>query len=491
VAHPRIRSNEATDVQPGTSVRIFVGMTEIAGYFTNLTRGFRELGVECTFFCLWDSFRYAEQLRDHTQTRTTRLLRAAYRRRASVHRWNLPSRACWDGLIRLSWLTAFVQAIRSNDVFIFTFGQSFSSRYWDLPLLRLLGKQVLFVFTGTDHRPPYLNGVFQGDHPKSPSELVSLSRELKARLKTIERYAEFVVGHHLSAHFHEKPLIAFQLMGVPYLPPGVQSPRAESENSAPLRIVHAPSRPQIKGTAVIRSIVQNLLQKGRNIQLIELSGRPNSEVLEELSRCDFVIDEVYSDTRFAGLSTEAAAYGRPTVVAGYASDAHFGIPGVLEKEDFPPIHYCHPEELEAAIDKLITDPDYRVTLGERARRYVEARWTPREVARRYLLALNGDAPRSWFYDPRRIRYVHGYGISETRLAALLKEFLACGGVEALQLSDKPDLKSLFVKLSRGAPNSRGGRVPDTGGSLGGAQTSLVDGLDGLGSDCGPAKPETP
>ena len=33
-------------------MKIFIGLTEIAGYYGNLKKGFREIGIECTFINL-------------------------------------------------------------------------------------------------------------------------------------------------------------------------------------------------------------------------------------------------------------------------------------------------------------------------------------------------------------------------------------------------------------------------------------------------------
>jgi hypothetical protein len=431
-------------------MRIFIGMFEIAGYGTNLTRGFRELGVECTFFSGPDDFHFFHEEARRTDNLAMRMVKLAWRKQCGLSRWNMPAKAWWFGVRQLFRLLLFAQAALGHDAFIFTGAQGFfPTWYLDLRILKLLGKKVLFVFLGSDHRPPYINGVYAGDEQVLDiADLIRLAREMKTRLKTIERYADFTVGHHLSAHFHENPFGIFQIFGVPHPIHDRRVAQPQPRNHGPLRILHAPSRPKIKGSDAIRAAVRNLRVKGYDVELIELIGRPNSEVLEELSRCDFVMDELYSDVRLAGLSTEAAAFGKPTIVGGYAEDGHFGVPGVLEKEDFPPILYCDPDKIEEAMEKLITDEAYRAELGERARRFVEEHWTPVEVARRYLRLIEGTAPASWFYDPARIRYLHGYGLSEARLKAVLGEVLKQGGTGALQLSDKPELERLFLDFAR-------------------------------------------
>jgi hypothetical protein len=61
--------------------------------------------------------------------------------------------------------------------------------------------------------------------------------------------------------------------------------------------------------------------------------------------------------------------------------------------------------------------------------------------------IKGDIPDEWFFDPKRIRYVHGMGLSEERARNIVKAVIRHGGVEALQLSDKPELENLFVAFA--------------------------------------------
>ena len=425
-------------------------MFEIAGYFTNLTRGLRELGVECTFFSGPDDFSYYHEEARRTDDIAMRMVKLSSRKQRGLGRWNLLAKAWWFAVRQFFSLLLFAQAALRHDVFVFTGAQGFIPFwYWDLRILKFLGKKIIFVFLGSDHRPTYLNGVYAGEEQGfGTADLVRLAREMKARLKSIERYADFTVGHHLSAHFHEKPICILQLFGLPHPDHGPPLSPFQPGIRCPLRILHAPSRPRVKGSETIRAAVRNLRGKGHDVEFIELTGRPNCEVLEELSRCAFVVDELYSDVRLAGLSTEAAVFGKPTIVGGYAVDSQFGVPGVLEQEDFPPVFYCNPGEIEEAMEKFITDDHFRSELGERARRFVEARWTPVEVARRYLGLIEGTTPANWFFGPARIRYLHGYGLSEARLKVVLREVLQQGGAKALQLSDKPELERMFQDFAR-------------------------------------------
>ena len=54
-----------------------------------------------------------------------------------------------------------------------------------------------------------------------------------------------------------------------------------------------------------------------NIEFVEITNRPNSEVIAKLQQCDLVIDQLYSDSTMTGIAYEAAELAKPTIVSGY------------------------------------------------------------------------------------------------------------------------------------------------------------------------------
>ena len=429
-------------------MRVFIGLTEVAGYFVNLERGLRELGIETMFVDLDDHpYEYAEAT-SHAD-RLVVLHRAFHRRRTTAEdRGRRLSSLWWAYLQKSCLLLLLIRAALACDAFIFSSDTTFF-RYQDLRLLRLLRKRIVFVYTGSDHRPAYLNGATVGSLDDAAIErCAELSRRIKAKVSTVERYADVIVGHHLSAHFHERAIVPFLLVGFPAsaVVRSIAEP-ADAPASSAVRIVHAPSRPQHKGTAEIRRAIANLRARGRDIEFVELVDVPNRTVLDELARCDFVVDELYSDTRMAGLATEAASFGKPSVVGGYAYDEVLEIDGVYPPRDFPPVEFCHPDRLEGAIERLITDVPYRLELGRRAREFVSSNWTPITVARRYLALIEKRVPHGWEFDPRTIRYCLGTGMSESVARAGVRRLIDSYGTDALCLADKPEMLAAFVAFA--------------------------------------------
>ena len=355
--------------------RIFLGLMEIAGYYKNLKDGFHQLGVDCDFISLTPNrFNYGGS-EDNFLIRWLRFLN---QQRMSTPRSQVINKIFLISIINILKIGLLLYALYKYDVFIFGFKSTFFG-YFELPIMKLLGKKIVYVFHGSDSRPPYINGKWKDF---GADGCIALSAKQKEQIRIIEKYADVIINHLPTAQFHQRPFILWLLIGIPSQKDveKCDEDRSDSERNC-LRILHSPSHPQTKGTLAIRKAIENIKLKGYSLELIEISGKPNSVVLEELAKCDFVVDQLYSDMPMAGFATEAASYGKPAVVGGYYSQY---LEKDTPKDKIPPSHYCHPDNLEQAIEKMIVDEDYRLELGRKAKTFVETYWTPKQVAQRYL-----------------------------------------------------------------------------------------------------------
>jgi hypothetical protein len=205
-------------------------------------------------------------------------------------------------------------------------------------------------------------------------------------------------------------------------------------------VLHSRSHPESKGASTIREAIERLREKGHDIELVEVTGQPNEVVLAELGRCDFVVDQVYSDTPMAGFAAEAAFFGKPAVVGGYGTASDWE----ADPENIPPSAYVEPHEIESAIEKLVVDKEYRLRLGECAHSFVTQRWNAGKVAERFVTLIDGKVPEEWWFDPGRVDYLNGYGLHEARARESVRLALEAGGVKGLGLGDKPALEEAFV-----------------------------------------------
>lgn len=387
--------------------RVFLGLVEVAGYLTNLQQGLEDLGIQATAVDAWGhrfDYRRVGLLGRAGRLYQTALDREA-RSQGRLRGWwrfvRVATRAAHYALR----MPLFAWAALRYDAFIFT-GESFLPRGADLPILRLLRKRMVWIFTGTDHRPPYLNGKYVRAVGGDWDGMVALTRIAEQHVRWVERHVDEIVALPASSHFHHRPLLNFLAIGVPTAVP----PTADTTSpfrARGVRVLHSPSDPEGKGTAIIRDAISRLRAEGVAVDYVEISGRPHAEVAAALAHCDFIVDEVYSDTPMAAFAAEAAARGKPALVAGYYAP-HLSM--VLRKGLWPPALFTTPDQLSVELKRLATDADYRRRLGERACRFVQQRWSAEAVARRYLQIVEGTAPSDWRWDPRRQDYLLGWGL---------------------------------------------------------------------------------
>ena len=194
----------------------------------------------------------------------------------------------------------------------------------------------------------------------------------------------------------------------------------------------------------MRSTIAALRTMGYAIDYVELVGVPHTKVLEELIGCDMVIDQVYSDTPMAGFATEAANFGKPSVVGGYGIAY---LRNFISQDLWPPSQTCKPSQLTEAVKALLDNPDYRKTLGAQARQFVLTQWAPEAVAARYDRIIRGDVPDEWRVNPYDVFYIHGFGISEQALRRTVSQYAQRYGSKALGLSHRRDLERALLDLS--------------------------------------------
>jgi hypothetical protein len=428
-------------------MRIFLGLTEVSGYYVRLQRGLSELGAQAEFFPLQDHrFGYGPT----PSAWIPRFAQYCVRNRIGALKKSPWRDAFWLTLVVLSRVIFFSWALVRFDVFIMGGGSSFF-RFRELRLMRLLGRRIIYTFHGTDSRPAWMDGFCQGTSRMSvqptsepfPTDIDvatfhRVNGERRDTVRRIERYANVVINAPPQAQLLSKPYVIGLAVGIPIDAAALSEPRETRTPTTAVRVLHSPSFHIGKGTTEIRAAIQRLQEDGIELEYTEISNRPHMEVRQAIAACDFVVDQVYSDSPMAGFAGEAALAGKPAVVCGYYS-AHLETD--LAPYMRPPSLYCHPEQLEDAIRLLAVDSIRRKQLGAEAKEFVEKHWSPRAVATRYLLLAKGEpVPSEWMYQPEQNRYFLGMGIDEDSLRKVLQQYLNQFGESALGIDAAPELK---------------------------------------------------
>ena len=407
--------------------RIFLGTTEIAGYYTGLHKGFSELGLEVSYyFQKPHKFGYS---RETVFERWLQKLSARYRAASKRSRRTRIDLLCVPVLER--WLVNSI--IDRHDIFIFGFMTSLDGilkggpRLRDLKRLKSLGKTVICVFHGSDVRPVWLNGSF---HAKEPAELLKLGTKKLDWLHEIEEYADVIVSHPTMATLQNRPYAQYLSVGIPMPHIKAEQSNEMERKSDAFQIVHAPSNPEAKGTDEIKAAIAKLRSEGYKIDLSLLINVPNSKVLEALRNADLLIDQVFSDTPMAHLATEAATQGCPTVVCGYDLKA---LQRIVPAKDWPPTIIGEPDELYDCIKWALDHSAERLEIGRAAHAFVSERWRPEQVAKNFLRLAREGVPKEWLIDPNQKRFWGGYGMTLDQRDALINNIVAQLGEEVLGL----------------------------------------------------------
>ena len=430
--------------------KIFIGPIEVAGYYSNLEKGFKELGVSCDHITYYDHRfdYYKDESKVPLLIRITKFFNNKKKLNKSFIFKVLI--ALPGELFSVVWA---IYAIFKYDIFIFTFGRSLIRFNIDMYFLKLLNKKVISnLNSGSDARPPYINGGYQDINSSSFSNirLVASAKKIKKLIVRHEKLSTYIVGHSLStSHFSSHKFINSTILGIPFqindkILVNKSDKNIKIKENRFFRILHAPSDPKAKGTNNIKKAISNLLNKGYKIDLILIKNKTNAEVIEEIKQCDFVVDQTYSDFPLAGFATEAAYFGKPSVVGGYGLEY---LKSLTPAESWPPSKICHPDKIENAIEDLLVNNIELISIGKAAQNFVRSKWNAIEVAKRYLRIIDDDIPDNWWVYPNEVFYIAGAGQSLNVTKKNIQSIIKKSGKKGLQLGHNAKLEKAFLKFS--------------------------------------------
>lgn len=424
---------------------MFVGPTEIAGMYAQIVEGLISLGVRAELVERNPhpfAYSSAHRVKSPMVSMCRRLNKASQSRAKQGKSKELT--ALLRVLAIFIWLAWTPIAMARYRTFFFVFGHSLWPLNLDLPILRLMGKKTLMhLGHGSEARPPYLGGNLHLDATslKGARKLRKLSKETKRAVRMAEKYASITLGSPFSTHFFAtQPFINSFHIGIPQVVVEPNSKDKKQQANVGFQILHAPSKPEMKGTNVICAAIEELKTEGLDISLNFLTGVSNYEVRERIGKVDLIVDQLYSDTPMPALATEASAQGKPTVIGSYAVEMFEGhIPQGL----MGTTTVCHPKNIKEAIREAVLAGS-NLGQGELAREFVRKHLGPTEVAARIVRVLGGDAPPNWWVDPSGITYLHGVGQSELESIRQVQGMIEVLGPRSLQLDHKPKLRDALI-----------------------------------------------
>jgi glycosyltransferase involved in cell wall biosynthesis len=268
----------------GKTVRIFHGLHNISGIPGSLARAEREAGLHSVAVCYANSYGFPA---DRTLKR------------------GVP-------------LAHLVEYAAINDVFNLNFGYGFFDQaIADLDYLKRAGKVVNLFFHGCDVRDS--KKVIATYEHSACKECWPMA--CNANRKEIRRWADAHADNILVStpdllEFFERAVLLPQSVSVAAIQAGGGfehgSRGVMPSPGATIRIAHAPSSPQLKGTHFVRAAVAELAAAGQPVELLELSSMAHNDVLKALAASDIVVDQLLIGA-YGVVTIEALALGKPTI----------------------------------------------------------------------------------------------------------------------------------------------------------------------------------
>ncbi len=268
----------------------------------------------------------------------------------------------------------FIKCFFKYDIFHFHFGESLLPNNLDLPILKLFGKKMLMHYWGSDIRQSdiAINYVYFKNLDELQKIYPGKENDYKRnKIKRIEKYVNLtIVGDYQLLPYSPKSIVIKQALDISkYHFIGCEY------KGGKIKIVHAPTNRQIKGTKYVLSVIEKLKQEKYNIDFILIEKQPNDIVLDICKNADIIVDALLLESHGI-FSMEGMALGKPVLCR---IDEKF-----LKYYPGLPILSTDPDNLYEHLKLLIQNPDLRKELGERGRKYVEEIHDTKKIAKQLI-----------------------------------------------------------------------------------------------------------
>lgn len=271
-------------------------------------------------------------------------------------------------------ISNFIRCLFKYDMFHFHFGASLLPGNLDLPILKFFGKKMVMHYYGSDIRQSdiAINYVYF----KTLAELQKIYPEKMDKyklnkIKKIEKYANLtIVDDYPLLLYSPKSIVISQAIDLTKF----HFIGCDNKNKK-IKIVHAPSHREIKGTKYVSAAIERLKEEKYDIDFCLIENKTNDEVLEICKNADIIVDQLLLESHGVFL-IENMALGKPVLCR---------IDEKLIKyyQDIP-ILRTDPDNIYENLKLLIEKPDLRKELGEKGRKYVEERHDSKKIAKQLL-----------------------------------------------------------------------------------------------------------
>lgn len=257
-------------------------------------------------------------------------------------------------------ILTFFRVVFKYNIFHFSYGESLWPYNLDLPIYRLLGKKIVMGYYGSDviqtdivqRYTLWTDQDIKNIYPRANDNAK------RAKLQKISSLVDqtTISDYSLLPYSPKSKVtrIAINIEGFPYV--------GAKAHHGKIKIIHAPSNRDVKGTKFILAAVERLKKEKYPIEFILVENKPNTEAIKIYRGADIVIDEVKQGP-YGVLALECMALGKPVLCYRNRHFAHY-------YKNLPVVS-TNPENIYQKLVELIKNPKRREILGRKGRQYVE------------------------------------------------------------------------------------------------------------------------
>lgn len=264
-------------------------------------------------------------------------------------------------------------------------------REWELRFLRSHRRHAVLVFTGSDIRSPALMtqlaaktgfeniGSIQAASG-APFDTEHYDETRRRRAAVADRHASAVFTARIDQlSYLERPTHAF-----PYLYPDDRFLPETDKFRAPERliVVHAPSKPVIKGTAAVRAAVDAVRARHPELDYRELTGVGNADVIEALREAHIALNQFHSYV--PGVFGIEAMANRCVMVCSADPAVETDLSGAAGAWIV-----ATTESLEASLEELLRAPEHLAAQADRGYEWARAQASASATGERLRRVLDG------------------------------------------------------------------------------------------------------
>ncbi len=151
---------------------------------------------------------------------------------------------------------------------------------------------------------------------------------------------------------------------------------SESDNLGPLKILHAPTSRVVKNTGAVEEAISQVKKEGLDIKFTLIEDTQHSELIEQISKHDLIIDWVNPDYGIYGVFTiESMALGKPVICS---------LTDSLYSDYEVPVISINPLDLAKKITELYNNRESLIDIGKTSYDFAQKHHNPLESAKRVI-----------------------------------------------------------------------------------------------------------